>query len=963
VGTVGDFGFIDGQTNGKKIFVSLLEHVPKEYRDFVDVWKTSVTPDGVYFKTNKYIFLWDGVTMKPWVALKSFAFSFVVGDNFYVKEDSLGLICFKNRELAKLPAGEFFKGKDIRSIVGLGKDSILISTLGHGMFIYSAKAITSFKTQADDFLKKNLIFASSRVNDDYIAFGTFRGGLLLMNNKGAVRKIVSEEHGLRENSIRALFLDREGGLWVALNNGISRVEVNSPVTFFDKRMNINGSVYQINRHKNVLYIGTSVGLSYLPPHARTINTIDKFADQVWSLYSINDEQLLGTNTSSYRLRDLTPELINNSGGSFTFLQSKQDDHRVFVGLRDGLQSLYQTKTGWKVEQQLKPIKGQVKNLIEDCAGRLWVQSNQAGVARIEFGKNKKLDVKFLSTESGVPVTDRYKLVLLNGDLHIFIGLKVLRFDSVANKFVASDISISGAGSASASVINLTTLANGDMISWSNSTVGFLRKDETVYRWDSQPFYRVRDKAINSVYADGDSLVWIASANGLYRIDLRSNSKTFDNFETQIRAVSDIDTDSLFFSGEESKQVLSLSSSFSKIRFEFSSTFFDQSNETQYQTFLDGVDKDWSAWSAETSRDYTNLWEGTYTFHVRSKNIYRTLGKETQYTFVILPPWYRTKAAYLLYVIGVIASFYVGVRTYYNNLKRANKRLEALIQARTSKINSQKEEIESQRDNLAQAHRTIEKQNNELLLMNHELEKIVEERTSELTKSNIELLEVNKELDRFVYRAAHDLRGPVATLLGLCNLSVLETRDQTAIEYLSKIRLTAERLNFLLFMLLKINRIKTTEIKPGPINLKELLDRVISSILKNYDNASAIQVTTTVDPALDVYSDKELVQIIFENLIDNAFKFSKLSDAPVVTIDVKKQANRIHVCVIDRGIGINEDFQNKIFDMFFIGTAESKGLGLGLHAAQLAAKKLKGTVRLDHSNGVETKFVVDLPERC
>jgi signal transduction histidine kinase len=854
---------------------------------------------------------------------------------------------------------------DVRSVLEFDNQSILISTLDHGMYRYfNDGKIEPFKTSADDFLKKNLIFASSKVNENCFAFGTFRGGLLLMSKKGNILKIINEESGIRENSIRAMLLDREGSLWLGLNNGISRVEINSPVTVFDKRKNIKGSVYQVSRNETTLYIGTSVGLNYINPKIKEVRSVDNFADQVWKLYSLPGEQLVGTNTSSYSLRDLKISFINNSGGSFTFLQSKKDKQRVFVGQRDGMQSLYKTNKGWQVENQYKEIKGQIKSIHEDKLGGIWINSSLLGLVHMNFGRGyTQPTYTFFSKKDGIPTDDKFKFISMEDEFFIFSKFTFYKYDSVSRKFIDADIQISGTLPDLKESFSLTSDNNNNQIVWSNSTVGYLKQISSKnYQWDQHFFLRIRDKAINYVFTDDDSLVWIGSANGLYRVDITKKNKSFEDFETQIRNISIIDSDSSIFTGMESKRPPLLDNHFNKLRFQFAASFFDQSDETEYQTFLEKSDDSWSSWSTNTKKDYTNLWEGKYTFHVRSKNIYNSIGKEAQYTFIILPPWYRTKVAYALYLFGLANLFYFGVRTYYNSLKRTNKRLEGLVEMRTSKINLQKEEIESQRDNLVQAHQTIEKQNSELLRMNHELEKIVEERTSALTNSNNELIEVNKELDRFVYRAAHDLRGPVATLLGLCNLSLMETKDQSAIEYLSKIQLTAERLNFLLFMLLKINRIKITEINSEPIDINNLINNIYTTLLENYKNRSDIKVTTRVDSEIEMHSDVAMVSIILENLIDNALKFTRPDVAPQINIDIRKNGKRVNIIITDNGIGIAEEYRSKIFDMFFIGTAERKGLGLGLHAVQMAVKKLHGSVRLMDGNTYATQFFVDIPER-
>jgi hypothetical protein len=112
----------------------------------------------------------------------------------------------------------------------------------------------------------------------------------------------------------------------------------------------------------------------------------------------------------------------------------------------------------------------------------------------------------------------------------------------------------------------------------------------------------------------------------------------------------------------------------------------------------------------------------------------------------------------------------------------------------------------------------------------------------------------------------------------------------------------------------------------------------------------------------MHSDVAMVSIILENLIDNALKFTRPDVAPQINIDIRKNGKRVNIIITDNGIGIAEEYRSKIFDMFFIGTAERKGLGLGLHAVQMAVKKLHGSVRLMDGNTYATQFFVDIPER-
>jgi signal transduction histidine kinase len=95
-----------------------------------------------------------------------------------------------------------------------------------------------------------------------------------------------------------------------------------------------------------------------------------------------------------------------------------------------------------------------------------------------------------------------------------------------------------------------------------------------------------------------------------------------------------------------------------LRFEFAAPSYQSENENQFQTFLEGFDNSWSTWRSESKKDYTNLPQGNYVFHVRAKNVYDHLSKESVYEFEILSPWYKSWLAYFFYVIVLAAGVFL-----------------------------------------------------------------------------------------------------------------------------------------------------------------------------------------------------------------------------------------------------------------------------------------------------------------
>lgn len=260
--------------------------------------------------------------------------------------------------------------------------------------------------------------------------------------------------------------------------------------------------------------------------------------------------------------------------------------------------------------------------------------------------------------------------------------------------------------------------------------------------------------------------------------------------------------------------------------------------------------------------------------------------------------------------------------------------------------------------LSKAKETIEDQNKQLTSLNRNLERMVDARTIELQGANEALKRVNDELDNFIYKTSHDIRGPLASLKGMCNVAIMDVKDPLALEYFQKLDFTAEKLNTILTRLLIINQINNSSASYEPIDFNEIVEDVII-LEKKRGLPPNLKITKTIENGITFYSDKELMRIILENLIDNAIKFYNDSDRidPFVEIKVEKEGNYLKVRVIDNGIGISQVNPDKIFQMFSRASERSGTGGIGLYLTKTATEKIGGQIDLKTTPEGYTEFFV------
>lgn len=260
--------------------------------------------------------------------------------------------------------------------------------------------------------------------------------------------------------------------------------------------------------------------------------------------------------------------------------------------------------------------------------------------------------------------------------------------------------------------------------------------------------------------------------------------------------------------------------------------------------------------------------------------------------------------------------------------------------------------------LSDAKVTIEDQNRQLTALNRNLERMVDARTIELQVANEALKRVNDELDNFIYKTSHDIRGPLASLKGMCNVAIMDVKDPLALDYFNKLDATAEKLNTILTRLLIINQINNSSASHELIDFREIVDDVIV-LERKRGLPPRLTIKKEIEDNIIFYSDKELIRIILENLIDNAIKFYNDSERadPFVKIKVERDGNLLKVRVIDNGIGISQVNPDKIFQMFSRASERSGTGGIGLYLTKTATEKIGGQIDLKTTPEGYTEFFV------
>lgn len=301
---------------------------------------------------------------------------------------------------------------------------------------------------------------------------------------------------------------------------------------------------------------------------------------------------------------------------------------------------------------------------------------------------------------------------------------------------------------------------------------------------------------------------------------------------------------------------------------------------------------------------------------------------------------RIKQQNIIIIAGI--SGFVMLALLAFNTYRFNRR----IRKAHREISESQEEIQAQSEELIEANRII-------ATINKNLEGQVEARTSELRQAY-------KELDTFFYRSSHDFRRPLTTFLGLAEVAKITVKDQNALELFAKVRETAHNLDKMLVKLQSISDLGAQQLVYKQVDVADIFDAAVNNFQEDLEQ-KGIRVEIDTPAHGSFYTYPAMLRIILENLLENAIFFCGV-EQPFIRLQAECHDEEVVLIVSDNGQGIDQQYQDRVFDMYFRGSDRSKGNGLGLYIVKKAVEKLHGRIILQSEYGRGTTFRVSLPRR-
>ncbi len=683
-GGLGDLGFFTCDSLGKNSFISLLPELKGEARLFEKIFNIVSDAGGrIFFMDKTWLFVWDGKKMQAFKSTTAYRRAMVYAGRVYIQQKDNGISMFTADRFETVPGSFRLNTLQVKGISRVNETdtSLLVITYEQGLYRFSEHVLNKIPSPLDTIK----VWNTCELADGTIALATAGHGLCILNKKTTAVEQINEQHGLYFNATVFPAADAEAGTWVASGIGASRVEYPAQIRSLNTTRKSKTQAFAMALYDNKLFTGMNDGgwILDLNPGNPVFKKIPGVNDLTRSIIYFDDKLLIASGQNGVFLFDRQEKKQVFSGSATALLRSSADPGRVWIGTENGLTSISWNGTAWQEGTPVEGFNHPVYDIAELPDGTVW--AGFTTMSRVTFKNNapgKPAVTTFDSAQGFTADHGDYDLFMHAGKLYFGTGRGIFHFDDTKQKLVpdatfGERFADRGNG-AHAMVHDLY----GNIWLYDSKRTGVLRKDSRgSWQWNDLPLRRMDDQVVWSIYPAPDSLIWIGTNTTLYSYDTRITKNYHVPFNALIDQVTVNDSDVVFYGNyagpdglltlrqpDRYKPVLAWAQN--KISFSYTATSYEYPEKTSYSYWLEGLDAGWSQWTPESNKNFNNLHEGTYTFHVRARNLFDTVSEEAAYTFTIMPPWYRTWWAYLAWGLAGAGLLLLLVRW---QVRRANRK--------------------------------------------------------------------------------------------------------------------------------------------------------------------------------------------------------------------------------------------------------------------------------------------------
>jgi signal transduction histidine kinase/DNA-binding response OmpR family regulator len=943
VGTTNDIGYYEANEQGQLTFYSLVEDWPEQQRQFGQVWSTAANQHGVVFVTRQSVYFWNGIELTIIQgALGGIHRVFALKDSFIYKLKNASALYQISANLEVRKTQWHLPDESVARLITLNTENKLVAfTSRHGIFAQRGDNM-ELRIESQEFGENVRVYNGIQATDGYYYVATLHHGLFIINKHYELVRQYTEEHDIGGNKIYAVMEDAQGNIWLSgAPNIIKLIPPHKYSRYQTQDQNILAN--EIGLFQNKVTVAAhgfhQFQLAKEPLGPAVFSKIPFVTGAKWDFLEYKGHFVYaGEGGVSAReinngvLSEVVHKLGDSTIGRALFIDPVT--RALFATTVDGIYINRFEKGKWQstlVTGLPNQLKDEFGKLSIDDDGIVWVGTETQTLYRIENAQfpNKETTIQKFTDVDGLGPNDVIPHKLSAG---IVIGTNDGLMNYQAKRQPALDFveHFPELFTTKGQDINRLYEDKNERIWYRvGSHAGYIEKD-------SEGNWQSNEDIFNSFVNHGNkgfltintNILWFVSSLGhIYRVNLDLITPLPSAGILNIRQIANVDTGDIISGGLNEFSLPPLTQQNNSIRINYALAENSNANSALYRHKLIGSQNEsWSKWLSETDKDFTNLAGADYRFMLQAKDGWGRIST-TELDFSVIPPWYLSQIAWLMYVLLLLTllvlSGWTTQRWRTAALQKSNVRLENEVALRTTEVEAKAEQLQQQ--------------------------------------------QVLK--DRFFSNVSHEFRTPLTlTIMPLQDLLRSQPNLDHKISFPVEAALrNSQKMLELVGQVLDINRLESGQF---PLNITEydisdLVNRTVYRFTSWAEqHQQVLSFNNTDDPTLLFY-DQDQIEKCVSNLISNAIKYSGNGSHIQVSLLKNSSDGRIGIEVKDNGKGISVGAEKNVFERFYQEKTSEQisepGTGIGLSLVQELITLHHGEIELINRPTLGCTFVLWLKQ--
>ena len=647
-----EFGFWERNQFGLLQYISLSKKLDIKFLDDEEFWNIIELDNHILFQSLNRIYIYN-LTSKAYSFIESktgISKMFKVNGTIYYQKNREGLYKIENGSSKLVSNNKILKEHILVNVFNF-RDKLLLATEDWGFYVLDNSTLVNWNVPANQLLVKENIYRATQLKDNGIIVGTRSNGILHINKEGRIGYRINTINGLSDNTIHFVFEDAERNLWLALNNGINCVNIESPFSVFNEEKGRIGTVNTSAIYDGNLYLGSNQGL-----FCKSLNEDAEFKfiegtqGAVWSLTEIDNTLFCGHDSGTLVVKNNSVSKIAGIQGTWNVLPIS--DNLLLQGNYDGLYILENQNGNWRLRNKIEGFNLSSRFFEISKNGLILVGHEYRGVYKVKVNNQLTKAVK-IAIDSTIKSEINSSILKYNDDLLFTSKQGVFKYNDAKNRFykhsVLSKLITKDKNSSGKLIFNKST---NTLFSFSKKTLNYISPgkltntpiiqsisfSETLPRAQTgyENITHVKDKKYLIGTSSGFVVVDLDKfEKKAYTVNINSISK--HNINSDLEYVNKNETG--FFKNRDNN-----------IEFRCNVAQFDKYFDTEYQYQLKSMYPEWSNWDSNPIVSFSNLPHGDYIFNVRSKVGDNLTSNIATYKFTIDKPWYLTNLMIVVYCL-------------------------------------------------------------------------------------------------------------------------------------------------------------------------------------------------------------------------------------------------------------------------------------------------------------------------